>query len=97
MEAGLREGVDLLRFGHQQRRRLVGADHPGRMGIEGHDDRRRASLAGDAADAVEDLAMPAVQPVEVAEREDRPRPARWPRVVGKVNDVHHDTRGVRSP
>ncbi len=88
MQAGVGEGVDLLRLRHQQRRRLVGADDAGRVRIEGHDHRRRAALAGDAADAVEDLAMPAVQPVEVAEGEDRPRPARRPRIIGKMDHIH---------
>ena len=40
------------------------------------------------ADAIQDLAMAAVHAVEVAERQDRVRPARRARIVRKVNDVH---------
>jgi hypothetical protein len=46
------------------------------------------ALAGDAAQTIEDLAVSAVQAVEIAEREHRIPPARRPRIVRKVNDVH---------
>ena len=87
--------LELLRRGHQQRRRLVGPDDARRMRIEGHHDGRGAALAGDAAHAIEDLAVAAVHAVEVAEREHRLHPARRPRVVGKVDDVHQTTRSDR--
>ena len=58
------------------------------MRIERHDDGCRGTLAGDAAHAIEDLAMTAVQPVEIAEGEHGLRPAWRTQVVGKVNDVH---------
>ena len=45
-------------------------------------------LAGDTLQAVENLAMTAVQAVEVAERQHRLLPTRRARIVGKVNDVH---------
>jgi hypothetical protein len=44
--------------------------------IEGHHDRRGAALGRDAADSIENLAMPAVHPVEIAEGEHRLVPAR---------------------
>ena len=68
--------LELLRLGHQQRRRLVGPHDARRMRIEGHDDGGGAALAGDAAHAIEDLAMAAMHAVEVAERQHRLRPAR---------------------
>ena len=88
LHAGVGDGLELLRLGHQQRRRLVGPDDARRVRVEGHHDRRRAALAGDAAHAIEDLAMAAVHAVEVAEREHRLGPSRRSWIVGEVNDVH---------
>ena len=45
------------------------------------------TLAGNASEAIEDLAVAAVQAVEITEREHRIPPGR-PRIIGKVNDVH---------
>ena len=95
LHAGRGDRLELLRLGHQQRRRLVGPDDARRMRIERHDDGRGAALAGDAAHAIEDLAMAAVHAVEVAEREHRLHPARRARVVGKVDDVHATRRSTR--
>ena len=88
LKARARQRLEFLRVGHQQRRRFVGTDDTRRMRVEGHDDGRRAALAGDALHAVEDLAVPAVQAVEVSERQHRLRPTRRPRVVRKANDLH---------
>ena len=72
LEAGLLERLQLLRLRHQQRRRLVGPDDARRMRVEGHHDGGRAMLAGDPAHAIEDLAMTAMQAVEIAQRQHRP-------------------------
>ena len=72
----LRQRLDLLRVGHQQRRRLVGPDDPRRVRVEGQHQRGAAALGADAADALDDLDVAAMQPVEVAEGEDRLVPAR---------------------
>jgi hypothetical protein len=52
------------------------------MGLEGHGDGRAADLARLTPDAVEEFQMAAVQPVEVSERGDRPRPLRA-RAIGE--------------
>ena len=64
---------------------LSGRTHARRMRIEGHRGRRAAALAGAAPHAVDDLHVPAVQAVEVAERQHRLVPP-GRRVVGKVGD-----------
>ena len=81
------ERLELLLRRHQQRRRLVGAEDARRMRIEGHRGGRAAALARAPPHAVDDLHVPAVQAVEVPEREHRVGPARR-RVVGEVGDVH---------
>jgi hypothetical protein len=58
------------------------------MGIERHHHRGGVTLARHATQAIEDLAVSAVQAVEVAERQHRIPPARRPRIVRKVDDVH---------
>ena len=88
LDAGRRDRLEPLRRGHQERRRLVGADDPWRVRIERHDDRRAATLARHALHAVENLPMAAVHAVEIAEREHRVRPARRALIVGEMNDVH---------
>ena len=80
--------LELLLFRHQQRRRLVGTHDPWRMRIECHHDRGRTALAGDTADAIENLAMAPVDAVEVTERKHRLRPAARPLIVRKVDYVH---------
>ena len=68
------------------------------MRIEGHRRRRAAALAGAPAHAVDDLHVPAVQAVEVPERQHRVVPARR-RIVGKVTicmKVRSQTYEVRS-
>ena len=49
---------------------------------------RIMALLGDPLQPVENLAMTAVQAVEVAERQHRLLPMRRPRIVGKMDDVH---------
>ena len=88
LQAGRVERLQLLGHGHQHGRCFVGTDHSRGMGVEGHDDGGRPPLAGHATDSLENLSMAAVYPVEVAERQHRARPARRPRVVGKMDDVH---------
>ena len=88
LAARLLERFELLRLRHEQRRGLVGPDDARRMRVEGHDDGGGDVFDGDPAQALEDFAMAAVQPVEVAEREHRAAPPRRPRIVWKVNDVH---------
>jgi hypothetical protein len=58
------------------------------MRIERHDDGGGAALAGDALEPIENLAVPAVHAVEVAERQHRLHPGERPCVLGEVNDVH---------
>jgi hypothetical protein len=58
------------------------------MRVEGHDHGGGVTLAGDAAQPIEDLAVSAVEAVEIAEREHRIPPARRPRIIRKVDDVH---------
>jgi hypothetical protein len=86
--SGLGDRLELLRLRHQKRRRLVGPDHARRMGIEGHDHGGRAALVGDALHAIENLAVSAMQAVEVAEREHRMDPPRRTGVLREMNDVH---------
>ena len=64
---------------------LSGRSDARRVRLEGHRRRRAAALAGAAPDAVDDLHVPAVQPVEVAQRQHRIVPARR-RIIGKVGD-----------
>ena len=71
LHAGAPERIHLLVDRHQQRRRLVGPHHTGRMRIERHRRRHPAPLARPTTDAVDDLHVPAMQPVEVAERQYR--------------------------
>ena len=93
------ERLELLLERHQQRRRLVGPDDARRVGIEGQDERRAAALGGDAADALDDLGVTAVQAVEVAERQHGLVPARRARIIGKPGDFHwrgsYQCRGAR--
>ena len=96
LHAGVGDRLELLRLGHQQRRRLVGPDHARRMRVEGHDDGGRAALFGDAPHAIENLAVSAVQAVEVAEREHRVDPPRRTGVFREVNDVHGSRANARS-
>ena len=84
-----RKRLELLRGRHEQRRRFVGPDDARGMRVERHDDGSGAALAGDAADAVEDLAMAAVHAVEISERQDRLGPTSRPRILGEVDNVHH--------
>jgi len=92
LDAGpLRDRFELLRFRHQQRGRFVGADDARRMRIERHHDGGRAALAGYAVQTLENLAMPAMQAVEVAEGEQRVRPLQWARILWEMNDVHDYT------
>src|SRR6266487_4244295 len=88
LHAGIRYGFQLLFLRHQQRGRLVWSDDPRRMGIESHHDRRGAALAGHSLDPVENLAMPAVHAVEVAQGEDRVRPASRSHVLREMDYVH---------
>ena len=96
IDAGALERLELLRLGHEQRRRLVGPDDARRVRVEGHHDRRGVPLIRNARKAIEDLAVAAVQAVEVAERQHRLHPAHRPRIVGEVNDVH-ELRTLRGP
>ena len=61
------------------------------MRIEGHDDGGGATFAGDAAYAIEDLAVAPVHAIEIAEGQHRLRPARGPLIVGEMDDVHTTT------
>src|SRR5439155_2069731 len=88
VHAGGGDRFELLCFGHQQRLRLVGTDDAWRVRIERYYGGRGAALAGYAADAMENLAMPAMDPVEIAARVHELVPARWARVVGEVDYVH---------
>jgi hypothetical protein len=54
------------------------------MGIERHRGGRAAALSGAATYAVDDLRVPAVQAVEVAQGEDRAQPP-WRGVFRKVS------------
>ena len=83
-----RERLELLILGHQQRRRLVGPQHPRRMRLEGHRRGRAAALAGAPPDAVDDLHVPAMQPVEIPQRQHRIVPARRADRSGKWAIVH---------
>ncbi len=58
------------------------------MRIEGHDDRRRAPLAGAPFHPLEDLDVAPVQAVEIAQRQHGADPSCRPGVIGKMNDVH---------
>ena len=86
LHAGPRQRLDLLIGGHEERRRLVGPKHPRRVGLEGHRGGRARPLTGTAPDAVDDLHVPAVQPVEVAEREHGLLPP-WRRIVWEMGGL----------
>jgi hypothetical protein len=58
------------------------------MRVERHDDGGGPSFVGDPLQPIENLAMSAVQAVEVAERQHRLLPVRRTRIVGKMDDVH---------
>jgi hypothetical protein len=88
---GRRERFQLLRGRHHEQRRLVRPHDARRMRIEGHDDGGGPVFAGNAADPIEDFAVAAVYPVEVAERQDRLHPVRRPGVVRKMDDVHRSS------
>jgi hypothetical protein len=87
---------ELLRLGHQERRRLVRADDPRRMRIERHHHGGRCVFAGHAYETVEDLAVAAMHTVEIPEREDRLLPTRGPRIVRKVDYIHDQAGGPRT-
>ena len=57
-------------------RRLVGTDDPRWVRVEGEDEGGAAALGADAADLLDDLDVPAMQPIEIAEGEDWQMPAR---------------------
>jgi hypothetical protein len=76
-----------LRRRHQERRSLVRTDNARRMWIECHRHRRPAALPGPPTHAVDDLHVPAVQPVEVTEGQHGLRPARARR-IRKENYIH---------
>ena len=98
MNASRLNGFELLRRRHQEGRCLVGTNDSRRMGLEGHDDRRRAALTRHAADAVEDLAVPPMHAVEVAQRQHRLHPPRGRASSGKwMTSIKaaHRRRGVR--
>jgi hypothetical protein len=88
LHAGLLESLELLRLGHDERRRLVRSHDPRRMRVERHDDGRCAAFAGDTPQPLEDLAVASMHPVEIAQREHRLRPLLRPRIVWKMNDFH---------
>ena len=88
VHAGGGQRLELLRLRHQQRRRLVRPHDARRMRIEGHDHRGGAVLAGDAADSLEDLAVAAMDAVEIPQRKNRVFPARRAWIFRKVDDVH---------
>src|SRR5262249_23664366 len=75
LDAGVFERFELLRGRHDERRRLVGTDDTRRVRIERHHDGGRPAFAGDPAQTLENLAVTAMQAVEVAEGQDRMRPA----------------------
>ena len=85
LHAGARQRVELLRLGHQQRRRLVGPQDARRVRIERQHHAGAAAFGGAALDALDDLDVAAMQAVEVAEREHRrspraraaDRPGKW--------------------
>ena len=71
----------------QHRRRVLGAEHGHRMGVEGDRDQGEAALVGGLPGAVDDRAMTAVDAVEVADGDDGgAEVARH--VVGRGPDVH---------
>ena len=90
LHAGTAQGFELLRRGHQQRRRLVGPQDARRVRLEGHRCRRAATLAGAPPHAVDDLHVPAVQAVEIAQGHHRLVPAHC-RVVGEIGRCHEDS------
>jgi hypothetical protein len=87
LHPGAGQRFDLLLLRHEERRRLVGPQHAGRMGVEGHRRRRPAAFPGAPPHAIDDLHVAAVQPVEIAQREHRLVPP-WRRVVRKMGNVH---------
>ena len=91
-QPGAAERFDLLRDRHQQRRRLVGADDTRRVGVERQDHRRTAALDRLAGDAIDDLRVPAMQSVEVADGDDWMPPLGWTRIVGVANHLERHRR-----
>jgi hypothetical protein len=87
VHAGARQRFELLRLGHQQRWRLVRSDNLRWMRIEGHGDRRRPPLLRTPAHALDDLQVPAMHAVEIAQRQHGLVPSR-PLIVGVMNDIH---------
>jgi hypothetical protein len=87
LHPGSRERVQLLTGRHQQRRRFVRPEHTRWMRVERHRRGCAATLAGAPAHAVDNLHVPAMEPVEVAERQYRLVPA-WRRVVGEMCYLH---------
>ena len=88
LHTGARQRIELLRLGHQQRRRLVGTEDAGRMRIERQHHAGAGAFGGAALDALDDLDVAAMQAVEVAEREHRRAPPERPRILRIVDDVH---------
>src|SRR5262249_40535069 len=82
------DGLEALRGRHEKRWRLVGTDDARGMRIEGHHHGCCAALARHTPDAVENLAMPAMYAVEVAERKHRLNPPGRAHMVWKVDTVH---------
>jgi hypothetical protein len=83
-----REPLELLRLRHQQRGCLRRAHNARGVRVEGQHDRRHRALGRDAGHPLQDLHVPAMQAVEIAQRQHGAPPARRTRIVGKVNDVH---------
>ena len=86
LHAGARERLDLLFLGHQERRRLVGPKHARWMRIERHRRRRSAALPRATPHTVDDLHVPAMQPVEIPQRQHRIVPANGA-VIRKVGEA----------
>src|SRR4029434_992483 len=87
-DARAMERLEPLAFRHQQLRCLVRPQNARWMRIEGHRHRRAAMLGGATPDALADLAMAAMQTVEIAERQNRMHQPRRSRVVREVDGFH---------
>ena len=87
LHASAPERLELLRSRHEQRWRLVGPQHARRMRIERHRGGRAGTFAGAAPHAIDDLHVPAMQTVEVAQRNDGLMPAER-RVFREMGDRH---------
>ncbi len=83
------ECLEALLERHDCGRRAVGVEHGDGMRLEGHCHWRRAAVPGLADDARQDLAVPAVHAVEVAEGDDR-GPEVGRDVVESVPAMHGD-------